>query len=89
VDRGKQGLKRSVATDAHGVPAAALAAPTNRRDDALLAATLDATAIVTAAAVGPLPEQLTMHLDAAMTISRACRCLPSAAWLARSLPARW
>jgi transposase len=64
VDRRKQGLKRSVATDAHGVPLAVLPAPANRRDDGLLAATLDATAAVTAAVVGPLPGQLTVHLDA-------------------------
>jgi transposase len=64
VDRRKQGLKRSVATDAHGVPLAALPAPANRRDDGLLAVTLDATATVTAAAVGPLPGTLTVHLDA-------------------------
>jgi transposase len=64
VDRRKQGLKRSVATDAHGVPLAALPAPANRRDDGLLAATLDAAATITAAAVGPLPGTLTVHLDA-------------------------
>jgi transposase len=64
MDRRKQGLKRSVATDAHGVPLAALPAPANRRDDGLLAVTLDATATVTAAAVGPLPGTLTVHLDA-------------------------
>jgi transposase len=58
VDRRKQGLKRSVVTEAHGVPLAALPAPANRRDDGLLAATLDA------AAVGPLPRTLTVHLDA-------------------------
>jgi transposase len=63
VDRRKQGLKRSVATDAHGVPLAALPAPANRRDDGLLAATLDAAATITAAAVGPLPGTLTVHLD--------------------------
>jgi transposase len=64
VDRRKQGLKRSVATDAHGVPLAALPAPANRRDDGLLAATLDAAATVTAAVVGPLPGTITVHLDA-------------------------
>jgi transposase len=64
VDRRKQGLKRSVATDAHGMPLAALPAPANRRDDGLLAATLEAAATVTAAVVGPLPGQLTVHLDA-------------------------
>jgi transposase len=50
VDRRKQGLKRSVATEAAGIPLAALAAPANHRDDGLLAATLDAIG-----AVGPLP----------------------------------
>jgi transposase len=64
VDRRKQGLKRSVATDAHGVPLAALPAPANHRDDGLLAATLDAAATVTAAVVGPLSGQLTVHLGA-------------------------
>jgi transposase len=64
VDRRKQGLKRSVATDAHGVPLVALPAPANRRDDGLLAATLDAAATVTAAVVGPLPGTITVHLDA-------------------------
>jgi hypothetical protein len=39
-------------------------APANRRDDGLLAATLDAAATVTTAAVGPLPGRLTVHLDA-------------------------
>ncbi len=64
VDRRKQGLKRSVATEAGGIPLAALPAPANRRDDRLLAATLDAAATVTAAAVGPLPATPTVHLDA-------------------------
>ena len=64
VDRRKQGLKRSVATEAHGVPLAALPAPANRRDDGLLAATLDAAAILTATAIGPLPGTPTVHLDA-------------------------
>jgi hypothetical protein len=38
VDRRNQGLKRSVATEAHGVPLAAVPVPANRRDDGLLAA---------------------------------------------------
>jgi hypothetical protein len=59
VDRRKQGLKRSVAVEAGGIPLAALPAPANHRDDGLLAATLDA--ITTAV---PLPEQPTVHLDA-------------------------
>jgi hypothetical protein len=46
------------------VPLAALPAPANQRDDGLLAATLEAAATITATAVGPLPGQLTVHLDA-------------------------
>src|SRR4029450_6679475 len=41
VDRRKQGLKRSIAVEAGGIPLAAVAAPANRRDDGLLATTLD------------------------------------------------
>jgi transposase len=59
VDRRKQGLKRSVAVEAGGIPLAAVPAPANHRDDGLLAATLDAIA-----GVGPLPAQPVVHLDA-------------------------
>ena len=59
VDRRKQGLKRSVATEAGGIPLGAVPAPANHRDDGLLAATLDAIG-----AVGPLPAQPVVHLDA-------------------------
>jgi transposase len=59
VDRRKQGLKRSVAVEAGGIPLAAVPAPANHRDDGLLAATLDAIG-----AVGPLPQWPTVHLDA-------------------------
>jgi transposase len=59
VDRRKQGLKRSVAVEADGIPLAMLPAPANHRDDRLLAATLDAIG-----AVGPLPAQPVVHLDA-------------------------
>ena len=59
VDRRKQGLKRSVATEADGVPLVALPAPANRRDDGLLAATLDAVEVL-----GLLPAQPVVHLDA-------------------------
>jgi transposase len=59
VDRRKQGLKRSVATEAAGIPLAVVPAPANQRDDGLLAATLDAIG-----AVGPLPAQPVVHLDA-------------------------
>lgn len=41
VDRGKQGLKRSMVVDANGIPMGAIAAPANRHDSPLLEATLD------------------------------------------------
>jgi hypothetical protein len=59
VDRRKQGLKRSVATDAGSIPLATLPAPANHRGDGLLAPTLDAIGVV-----GSLPQRLTVHLDA-------------------------
>ena len=59
VDRRKQGLKRSVAVEADGIPLAALPAPANHRDDGLLAVTLDALA-----GVSPLPAQPVVYLDA-------------------------
>jgi transposase len=59
VDRRKQGLKRSTVTEAQGIPLGAVAAPANRRDDGLLAATLDALVVV-----GVLPAQPVVHLDA-------------------------
>jgi transposase len=47
------------AGDGAGIPLGAVAAPANRRDDSLLAATLD-----TLQPLGPLPGQPTVHLDA-------------------------
>jgi hypothetical protein len=68
VDRRKQGLKRSVACEAASIPLAAVPAPANRRDDGLLAATLDTAAATLTAVQGPrrwlLPDPLTVHLDA-------------------------
>jgi transposase len=59
VDRRKQGLKRSVAVEAAGIPLAVVPAPANRRDDGLLGATLDAVE-----ALGLLAAQPVVHLDA-------------------------
>jgi transposase len=59
VDRRKQGLKRSTVTEAGGIPLGAVPAPANHRDDGLLAVTLD-----TLTAVGSLPAQPVVHLDA-------------------------
>jgi hypothetical protein len=59
VDRRKQGLKRSVLTEAGGIPLGAVPAPANHCDDGLLAATLD-----TIGAVAVLPTRPVVHLDA-------------------------
>lgn len=55
VDRGKQGLKRSVVVDAAGIPLATIAAPANRHDAPLLEPTL--------AAWGFGGQPTTVHLD--------------------------
>jgi hypothetical protein len=57
VDRGKQGIKRSVAVDAEGIPLGVITAPANRHDSPLLSETLD-TAV-------ELPEHSSVHLDRA------------------------
>ncbi|MFD7618440.1 IS5 family transposase [Streptomyces sp. NPDC059802] len=59
VDRGKQGLKRSVATDARGVPLGLVAAGANRHDSPLLGPTLHAAMDQ----VGPLPDDVNVNLD--------------------------
>jgi transposase len=67
VDRRKQGLKRSLVTEAGGIPLGAVPAPANRRDDGLLAATLDTLTVVAG-----LPERPVVHLDAGYDY-RTCR----------------
>jgi hypothetical protein len=59
VDRRKQGLKRSVAVEASGMPLAALPAPAKHRDVRLLAAILDVNGLV-----GLLPVRPVVHVDA-------------------------
>jgi hypothetical protein len=77
VDSRRQGLKRSVATEAGGIPLAAIPAPANQCDDGLLAATLDAVTVI-----GPLPKRPTVHLDAGY--DQPCRAvLADGAWPAR------
>jgi hypothetical protein len=56
VDRGKGGIKRSVAVDADGIPLGIICAPANRHDSPLLAETLDSVE-----APGPLPEGASVH----------------------------
>jgi len=58
VDRGKQGRKRSVVTDAGGIPLGTVAAGANRHDAPLLGPTLD-----TLDRLGPPPETPRVHLD--------------------------
>lgn len=58
VDRGTQGLKRSTATDGAGVPLHLVAAGANRHDAPLLEPTLGGLA-----KRGPLPDDITTHLD--------------------------
>ncbi len=58
-DRGKQGLKRSGMTDGYGIPLGRVLAGANRHDSPLLAPTLDRLE-----GLGPLPDIITVHLDA-------------------------
>jgi hypothetical protein len=58
VDRGKQGLKRSVLVDGTGVPLHVVAAGANRHDSPLLEATLAGLD-----PWGPAPAGATVHLD--------------------------
>lgn len=66
VDRAKLGTKRSLLTDATGVPLGCVVAPANRHDSPLLRPTLENLArFDTGHGIGGgLPEQITVHLDA-------------------------
>ncbi|MEU8922466.1 IS5 family transposase [Kitasatospora sp. NPDC048545] len=59
VDRGKQGMKRSGMSDGYGIPLGRILAGANRHDSPLLAPTLDLLG-----ELGPLPDVITVHLDA-------------------------
>lgn len=59
VDRRKQGMKRSVCTDANGIPVGRALIGANRHDSVVFADTLD-----TLDELGPLPDSITVHLDA-------------------------
>ena len=58
VDRGKQGIKRSMVVDGEGIPPGVVAAGANHHDSPLLAPTLDALRTL-----GGLPEPVSVHLD--------------------------
>jgi len=59
VDRGKQGIKRSIAVDADGIPLGFATAPANRHDSPLLGETMDSIEEI----LGALPEPVRVHLD--------------------------
>lgn len=59
VDRGKQGLKRSVSSDEAGVPLGIVSAGANRHDSPLLGPSLHATRDQ----VGALPDIVNANLD--------------------------
>jgi transposase len=59
VDRGKKGMKRSSMVDGYGIPLGRVLAGANRHDSPLLAPTLDELDNL-----GPLPDDITVHLDA-------------------------
>jgi hypothetical protein len=67
VDRRKGGLKRSTATDRHGIPLGIASAGAHRHDLPLLEPTLAAAL----AQASPLPAPVTVHLDAAYNCRRA------------------
>ena len=58
VDRGKQGLKRSLVTDGRGIPLHVVSAGANRHDAPLLAPTLAGLD-----KLDRLPDEVTVHLD--------------------------
>jgi transposase len=59
VDRGKLGMKRSLLVEGYGIPLDRVLAPASRHDSPLLAPTLDKLD-----ELGPLPDDVTVHLDA-------------------------
>jgi transposase len=58
VDRRKQGMKRSLLVEGYGIPLARVLAGAHRHDSQLLAPTLDKLGDL-----GPLPDDITVHLD--------------------------
>lgn len=58
VDRRKQGMKRSLLVERYGIPLGRVLAGANRHDSPLLAPTLDRLD-----QLGPLPPDITVHLD--------------------------
>jgi transposase len=82
VDRGKHGLKRSMITDATGIPLGVVPAAASRNDHTLLGATLDALGNLDR--IDPSLSRGPCTWTAATTIRLYARCWPSAACLVRS-----
>lgn len=64
VDRGKLGTKRSLMTDALGIPIGCVVAAANRNDSPLLRPTLERLARFDQGLGAGLPDRITVHLDA-------------------------
>src|SRR5699024_3722768 len=62
--RGKQGTKRSLLTDAVGIPLGCVVAPANYHDSPLLRPTLEKLGRFESSLGVGLPGQITVHLDA-------------------------
>jgi len=73
VGRGKQGMKRSSMSDGYGIPLDRVLAEANRHDSPLPAATLDKPG-----ELGPLPQDIQVHLDAGTTPRPPTRTWPHA-----------
>jgi transposase len=73
VDRRKGGVKRSVATDGHGIPVGIVSAAANRHDSPLPAPTFQAAKTQ----LERLPDQVTAHLDAGYDSRITCDLLTS------------
>ena len=65
VDRRKQGMKRSLLVEGYGIPLGRVLAGANRHDSPLLAPTLDKLGDL-----GPLPDDITVHLDSGYDSSK-------------------
>ena len=78
MDRGKQGMKRSMMVDARGIPLGVVVAGANRHDSPLLAPTLDALRTL-----GGLPEPVSVHLDRGATTLTS----PAGSWRSAGLRA--
>ena len=69
--RGKSDMKRSSMADGHRIPLDRVLAPASRYDSPLLAPTLDKLG-----ELGPLPDEVRVHLDAGYDSQKTVRSSP-------------